>query len=265
MTPLGQRIELSSTPRGPETDLRTGGRTPREIARAFEELILRQLVGAMRKTIPDSGTLEGGAVHSTLDGVFEERLSHALAQGRGIGLADAILRQIEQVTGPRGASEPGAAGAPAEGGAAADRGAVAPVAGRVTSAFGPRIDPLTGADDFHGGLDLAAPAGTPVSALLEGEVSEVGWRGNAGRVVVLRHPDGLVSRYAHLGGASVKPGDEVAAGQGIGSVGTTGRTTGPHLHLVVEKDGAAVDPAPYLGRRAAGQAGAAVPLRRGDT
>lgn len=240
-------VDFATTPRGAAADVRPRGKSARELARGFEELVLRQLIGAMRKTIPDSGTLEGGAARSTLDGVFEERLSQALAGGKGIGLADALLRQFERVTGEAARSPDGDLATSGSGKARSSASrAVAPVAGRVTSAFGPRPDPWTGETETHRGVDLAAPVGTPVVAMLDGEVQDVGWQGNAGQVVVVQHANGVVSRYAHLARAAVVPGESVAAGGVIGAVGTTGRVTGPHLHLAVEKDGQPVDPEPWI-------------------
>jgi murein DD-endopeptidase MepM/ murein hydrolase activator NlpD len=117
-----------------------------------------------------------------------------------------------------------------------------PVTGEVSSGYGERLDPITGEPAFHSGVDLAAPAGTPVQAAAAGEVVFSGRRGSAGNLVEIRHPDGAKTTYAHLAEIHVDVGETLGAGEILGSVGTSGRTTGPHLHFAVEQDGRAVDP-----------------------
>lgn len=99
---------------------------------------------------------------------------------------------------------------------------------------------------FHSGIDLAAAAGTPVYAPFAGEVLHVGPAGGCGTHVTVRHRPGLETLYCHLLEASVQPGDRIGAGDRIGSVGSTGNSTGPHLHLEVHVNGRAVDPSPWL-------------------
>jgi murein DD-endopeptidase MepM/ murein hydrolase activator NlpD len=122
---------------------------------------------------------------------------------------------------------------------------------QVTSAFGVRADPIEGGRAIHEGLDLAAPRGTIVHAPSAGRVVRVGRDGAYGLMVEIDHGLGLVTRYAHLRRALVKPGDEVQAYDPLGIVGSTGRSTGPHLHYEVRIDGHAVDPAAFIeaGRR----------------
>lgn len=99
---------------------------------------------------------------------------------------------------------------------------------------------------YHTGLDFAAPTGTPVFSALAGKVVESGWGGAYGNHLVIRHDNGVKTLYAHLSSASVKQGDEVLRGQRIGSVGTTGNSTGPHLHFEVIKGETQKDPAAFL-------------------
>lgn len=111
---------------------------------------------------------------------------------------------------------------------------VKPVASdRITSGFGPRSAPIAGASTNHGGIDLAAAMGVPVAAAGPGEVLDawVDTKHGGGNSVRVRHPDGSITGYAHLNDYLVKKGDQVTAGQRIGSVGATGRATGPHLHM----------------------------------
>jgi murein DD-endopeptidase MepM/ murein hydrolase activator NlpD len=116
----------------------------------------------------------------------------------------------------------------------------------VTSKFGGRADPIESDKRFHAGVDLRAATGTPALAAQAGVVTRAGTAGNYGNLVVVDHGNGLQTRYGHLSRIDVKPGDKVAAGQEVGEVGATGRTTGPHLHFEVRQDGHAVDPATAL-------------------
>ena len=119
--------------------------------------------------------------------------------------------------------------------------------GRVSSKFGYRTHPVTGEKGtFHKGIDLTASKGTPVYAARSG-VANVYETETGGNTVSLNHQDGFKTNYLHLDSYVVKKGDWVAAGQLIGYVGSSGRSTGPHLHYAVYKNGEAVDPAKYLG------------------
>ncbi len=116
------------------------------------------------------------------------------------------------------------------------------VDGRISSDFGPRVDPLTHAHSFHHGIDIAAPRGTPIHAVAGGRVVAAGPAGSYGNLVEIEAADGVRFRYAHADDVMVAVGDVVDAGAAIATVGSTGRSTGPHLHLEVRKDGHAVDP-----------------------
>jgi murein DD-endopeptidase MepM/ murein hydrolase activator NlpD len=123
---------------------------------------------------------------------------------------------------------------------------LAPVDGNVSSPFGERDDPLTGVHKHHDGVDFAAASGTPIRAAAEGVVSFAGERGGYGNVVIVDHPGGLQTLYAHQSRVGVTEGEHVGRGQVIGAVGSTGHSTGPHLHFEVREGGKAVDPLPYL-------------------
>lgn len=125
---------------------------------------------------------------------------------------------------------------------------VAPVANAtVTSGFGPRIDPIKGGRANHEGIDFAAPAGSPVLASAAGKVKAVSKEaGGYGVMVEIEHPNGYVTRYAHLSEADVKVGQQVNAGDPVAKVGNTGKSTGPHLHFEVRKGDKAVDPVAFL-------------------
>ncbi|MDR2518708.1 MAG: M23 family metallopeptidase [Spirochaetaceae bacterium] len=121
-----------------------------------------------------------------------------------------------------------------------------PVRGRLTSPFGWRKDPITGARRFHAALDLAASTGTPVKAAMEGRVSTVGLNSVYGKYIIVTHNNGYQTMYAHLNAASVTQGTYVSQGAKIGEVGSTGYSTGPHLHFALYKNGRAVNPLDFL-------------------
>src|SRR5216683_1195258 len=123
-----------------------------------------------------------------------------------------------------------------------------PVIGEVefTSGFGVRSDPFLGRPAMHTGLDFRAASGDPVRATANGKVVSSGWAGGDGRMVEIDHGNGLSTRYGHLSEIGVKVGDQIRIGQVIGAVGSTGRSTGPHLHYETRIDGDAVDPQKFL-------------------
>ena len=117
---------------------------------------------------------------------------------------------------------------------------------RISSIFGNRKDPFTGRMAFHSGLDFAAPQGSTVLSAGDGKVTFVGQMSGYGNVVEVTHGNGLVTRYGHLSAFLVKEGQTVSTGSPIARVGSTGRSTGPHLHFEVRRSDNAVDPARYL-------------------
>jgi murein DD-endopeptidase MepM/ murein hydrolase activator NlpD len=126
-----------------------------------------------------------------------------------------------------------------------------PSGGYVSSHFGPRIHPIYGVARMHNGIDLATPCGRPVYAARAGRVSYSGWLGTAGNFIRLTHEDGFTTGYAHLqnGSLYVQLGKTVATGQLIGRIGTTGGSTGCHLHLETRKNMVAQDPYPFFVNR----------------
>ncbi len=118
--------------------------------------------------------------------------------------------------------------------------------GYYSSNYGYRIDPINGKTSFHTGVDLIAPPGTPVVAAAGGVVSTVAYVAEYGNVVEVDHDNGLTSRYAHLSKSLVKVGDVVMKGQNLALVGSTGRTTGPHLHFEVREKGIPLNPNKFL-------------------
>lgn len=124
-----------------------------------------------------------------------------------------------------------------------------PVSGEISSYFGYRSSPFRRrGSEFHDGLDLAASGGTPVRAAGDGVVVFAGYRAGYGRTVEISHGYGYRSSYCHLSRALVKTGDHIKKGQILGLVGSSGRSTGPHLHFMIEKDGVLVDPLSVLAK-----------------
>ena len=123
-----------------------------------------------------------------------------------------------------------------------------PLAGRleITSGYGPRIDPFLGRMALHGGMDFKEEPGAPVRATAGGKVVSAGWSGGYGNMVEIEHENDLSTRYGHLSMISVTEGQYVSPGTLLGRVGSTGRSTGPHLHYEVRIDGEAVDPGRFL-------------------
>jgi murein DD-endopeptidase MepM/ murein hydrolase activator NlpD len=121
-------------------------------------------------------------------------------------------------------------------------GMIQPVPGAVSSGFGMRMHPILGYSRMHRGIDFRASYGTPILAVSDGRVAFAGWHGGHGRAVAINHGGGLGTMYAHMSRIAVAPGTAVRRGQVIGYVGSTGLSTGPHLHFEVLRNGAAVDP-----------------------
>lgn len=120
------------------------------------------------------------------------------------------------------------------------------VDGWYSSNFGFRIDPFSGQSSFHEGIDFLAETGTPVVAAASGKVVFAGWHPQYGKVVEVDHGNGLLSRYAHASRLAVAEGDLVIRGQHIANVGSSGRSTGPHLHFEVRLNGVPQNPARFL-------------------
>ena len=118
--------------------------------------------------------------------------------------------------------------------------------GYISSGFGYRTQPIAGASTNHKGIDFAAATGTPIYAAAAGTVISAGYAGNAGNLLVISHGNGLLTYYMHCNAIYVSAGQKVSRGQNVAAVGTTGNSTGPHLHFQVMLNGTPVNPANYL-------------------
>jgi len=122
-----------------------------------------------------------------------------------------------------------------------------PVRGQITGGFGQRMDPLNGEGAFHSGVDISAPRGSEIEAAADGVVAWAGRVAGYGNEVLVDHGDGITTKYCHLSQIFVAVGQDIKQGEPIGTVGTTGKTTGPHLHYEVLVNQTPVNPTKFLG------------------
>lgn len=213
-----------------------------QAAEAFEAYLIGYLAKEMRESVPN-GPLNSGASGMFGD-FFDQEIGKRVAAAGGIGMR----------------AELEAALARHEGGAAAP---ASPVAARplrpdpheasatdahlnVTSGFGSRRDPFDGTVRAHHGIDLGLRAGTPVHAERDGVVTFAGQQHGYGNVVIIDHGNGVETRYAHCASLAVTTGDTVTEGAVLGTVGSTGRSTGPHLHFELRENGRPTDPESFI-------------------
>lgn len=123
---------------------------------------------------------------------------------------------------------------------------VVPAGSNISSYFGYRRDPFNGGGAMHNGIDFKGPVGSPIYAAAKGTVTFVGWKGGYGKTVEIQHGNGMMTRYAHMSRFDVKVGQTMEAGETIGGIGSTGRSTGPHLHFEVRVNDRAVNPRKFL-------------------
>ncbi len=226
----------------------------------FESLFINQMLKTMRESVGKSELMHGGSGEDIYTSMLDEELAKSISNAGGIGLEKMLMKQMSNEYGKAASMDvtetarpvrtqlmPGvqidAQGSLHKGPPQPMR---LPVNGRISSEYGHRNDPFTGEARFHHGLDIAAPEGTPVYPAAQGTVIFSGKRGGYGNLVEVRHDDGSITRYGHTAMNLVRQGDEVEAGVPIALVGSTGRSTGPHLHFEVVKDGASVDPGPMI-------------------
>ncbi|MBR6469998.1 MAG: M23 family metallopeptidase, partial [Lachnospiraceae bacterium] len=117
---------------------------------------------------------------------------------------------------------------------------------RISDDYGMRMHPILKVEKFHNGVDLAAPSGSPILAAYDGDVVSAGYSSSMGNYIMIDHGDSLITIYMHASSLNVSTGQSVSKGQKIGAVGSTGRSTGPHLHFSVRKDGNYVSPWNYI-------------------
>lgn len=226
-------------------------------AREFEAMFLQQMLQQMRRSMLSEDVKEEGLGAGTMTDTMDAELSRHLA-GQSGGLYDVLVRAFSSQFGSSPAVAPAAA--PVASVTAAPGALAAPSAlqlpeGRISSQFGWRTDPLTGANRFHNGVDVAAAYGTDVPSAAAGRVVFAGVQGGYGQTVVLEHDGGVQTRYAHLSHIAVSAGDTIDRGSLVGRVGSSGRSTGAHLHFEVLEGGRPVDPRLRSAAQSLGEAG----------
>ncbi len=192
----------------------------RERRRTLEQVY--DAAGVPRPALPADGKGRGGPFEPLPESAlnFEMRLDQLMAERAVVAVFERGLDRTPIRTPAKGAS--------------------------LSSGFGARVDPFLGRPAFHSGLDFDVDYGQPVKATAEGRVVSAGWSGGYGNMVEIDHGGGLTTRYGHMSAILVQPGDRVQIGSVVGRVGSTGRSTGPHLHYETRVDGVAVNPLRFL-------------------
>src|SRR5262245_16080797 len=239
---------------------------PQDVKSAAAELaslFVYQMLAAMRRTVPKSGLLDKGFAHDTYLSLFDQEIARNLARREDLGLTALLQRQLKDTAADRQlpgrpntalprppttlqAGRATAIDAYRQQAGPTDGMFLLPVEGQRTSGFGMRIHPIDHEERLHSGMDIAAPTGTPIQAAAAGQVVFSGMQAGYGNVVVIQHTEGYATLYAHNTENLVSVGTSVSQGQPIATVGSTGRSTSPHLHFEVRKDGKQLDPALFF-------------------
>lgn len=275
--PLGAPANAPAASQGSASAAQTD--KMKALAQQFEGLLLLQMIREMRQSMTSFGGDDNGdglmSGTGTMTDTMDTAFAMQLGQSGGFGLSTQLMKSFErqmqsESSNPSGLTiapgaaaavtkidpiaaaaitkiDPVAAAALPEVSTGGPEAAVLPDLGgvldtSVNSPFGWRTDPIDGTTRFHNGVDLRAAYGQAVPVVGDGTVAFAGEQGGYGLTVVVRHADGIETRYAHLSSIDVQAGQSVRAGQTIGRVGQTGRATGPHLHFEVTENGRPVNP-----------------------
>ncbi len=222
-----------------------GDEALKKACRDFESVFTYQLLKSMRSTIDKCDLFHGGQGEEIYESLLDQELSKNIADGGSNSLSELLYRQL------KGGETPDLQRTDTvilREGAERTASYQWPLRARITSEFGMRKDPFTGESRFHQGIDLAAGEGTPVEACREGRVIKSEYQKGYGNVVVLDHGNGITTLYAHNRENLVKEGDWIRKGAPVAEVGSTGRSTGPHLHFEVRRHGKHLNPLEFLGQ-----------------
>jgi murein DD-endopeptidase MepM/ murein hydrolase activator NlpD len=252
------RIAQSSTGAGQKQALK-------KVSQEFEAIFIGQLLKVMRETIEESGLFGGGFGKSIYTELFDQEISLSMARRGALGISDLLYRNLAdkapdatQTEKEKAAPDVPSAVPSIPSGPSEEDNEISdfqlPVHAPISSLFGLRKDPFTHQVRFHKGLDLSAPEGMKVVSALAGTVISAGYEHGYGNTVLMQHDGGIQTRYGHLGSIKVKAGDVVESEAELGTVGTTGRSTGPHLHFEVIRMGKPVDPLARFSLQAASSA-----------
>jgi murein DD-endopeptidase MepM/ murein hydrolase activator NlpD len=226
----------------------------RRVTRLKNQLDAQRDEVAAQKQQADAARAAAAAEKDQLDKLAEQqaRATQAAAQAASTAAAArdqaaAVLNQAEAELQAESARIAAIAQSAGGGPSLGDGTFIWPVSGGITSGFGSRTDPITGATAYHSGLDIGAACGTPIKAAGTGVVLTAGWNsGGYGNMTLINHGGGLSTLYGHQSSIIVSAGQSVTQGQVIGYVGSTGKSTGCHLHFEVRVNGNPVDPRAYL-------------------
>jgi murein DD-endopeptidase MepM/ murein hydrolase activator NlpD len=218
------------------------------VAREMEALFAYEMIKAMRDTTDGSSRDNFGK--SAYMSIFDMELAKLLAE-KGLGLQDLLLKGLRSDNfkeKEKMESEPPRSSPPREEHKELSLPDTLPVKGIISSHYGMRKHPVYGTYRFHNGLDISAPVGTEIYPMKDGRVLFSGQRPGYGNIVVIDHSDGFVTTYAHNRTNLVKEGDEVTSATPIALVGSTGVSTGPHLHFEVAYRGERIDPVKVIAK-----------------
>lgn len=237
----------------------------KKAAKDFEAVFINYMLKTMRETVSKSGLLHGGNAEEMYTTMMDEELSKAIAQKGGIGLGSILLKEFGMDKSAGHLQEGFADEAKklleartsihmpeTKGSVNGDESIIqtlkfkSPIAGILSSGYGYRNDPFKQDIKFHHGVDIAAKEGTEVYPSAPGVVIFSGWKDGYGNMVEIRHNNGYVTRYGHNAKNLVKEGDNVDGNMPIAHVGSTGRSTGSHLHFEIRKDGVTQNPADIM-------------------
>lgn len=210
------------------------------VAKEFETIFLNEFL----KKVMEQTALGKDKILSAYVPLITLDVSKALAE-RGIGVGEFLSKSVIKHTDAAGQKKSDVAPVTKDVGSKQlpwDGKLKLPVNGRITSGYGLRHDPLRGGIHKHNGVDIAVPEGTPIKAVAPGKVISSSFSVSYGNYVVIDHENGLTSLYAHSSRNIVKAGDVVDKNDIIALSGSTGRSTGPHVHFEMRKEGSAVDP-----------------------
>ena len=233
----------------------------RRVAREVESLFLEHLLKNMGRSLSGDSAFGKGGPASIKEQIVYSEVAKYISEAGGIGLADLLYESLteggagtgkisyvsESALYPWVRSKYGKTAETVLTGAVENGDyLLRPCKGWISSPFGFRKDPITGRRAFHTGIDIAAPAGTPVLASMDGRIVFSGRMRGYGRIVVVEHAGNVRTRYAHNKKNLVKEGDMVKRGEKIALVGRSGRATGDHLHFEIEENGRKMDPLSYM-------------------
>lgn len=230
----------------------------REAAKQFESYFLSYMIKAMRKTVEKSDLIGQSKGEEIFQSMLDDETAKNMTESGGIGLADMMVEELRN-NGLISGAEMKNARLPIMGGVFHDplapshaptsvmKGFELPARGVVTSGFGVRVDPFTSRDKFHRGVDIAGERNSPIHAAADGKVVFAGpSSGGYGNLIVVEHTGGVKSYYGHTQKVLVAVGAAVKKGDLVALMGSTGRSTGPHVHFEIRKNGVPVNPLAYL-------------------